>query len=670
MKEQTSMKKNKMNLQKKILLITLPFIIIVYSITIITLCSTVSNSIKNKTSKELVSLTDSVTNSVNSEINEVIGILKNIKTTINKSCATKEDIQKYLYNVADAYTDIIPTGIYCGLEDGTYIDKMWTPGADWIMKERPWYIEGIKSDSVTFGDVYLDADSGNFVISVYTNISDSNGNIIGVVCADVHLTSLEKIFKSIKVYKTGYVYAIDSGTGTIIGNSNNKKENGKVISDLKDLTNKFIYNKLKNKRFNTVFLYNNEYICLKQVNNSNFIVLCRANKKEVESSLNKLNITIISNAIIGILIICAVLFIVIGKQLKSIKKIDNLIHNISNLDLTNHIEVKTNDEIGVIAELLNKFIDILKTTIIHIKNTVIELDKKAEANSDTANKFNDLSAVQTQSLTQLLNTLDSVSESINSIAEGSCSLSSNIVDTSNASLIVENKINETLIHIDAGRNEMNRMTSTMNEISTLSTDLQKAVNNANEGLNGINSMVNAISDIADQTSLLSLNASIEAARAGDAGKGFAVVAEEIRALADNCTTSATEIVAITRKIENLFNIVIEKTSNSIEKINIGNEVVNTTNETFYKINDTIKEINNAMKTVSSSITNIETIASEMAANTEEQTASAESISNDCHEVLNIVKSYNFESANISNHATEVKELSYALSELIEKFKVE
>ena len=82
----------------------------------------------------------------------------------------------------------------------------------------------------------------------------------------------------------------------------------------------------------------------------------------------------------------------------------------------------------------------------------------------------------------------------------------------------------------------------MNEISTLSTDLQKAVNNANEGLNGINSMVNAISDIADQTSLLSLNASIEAARAGDAGKGFAVVAEEIRALADNCTTSATEIV--------------------------------------------------------------------------------------------------------------------------------
>ena len=77
-----------------------------------------------------------------------------------------------------------------------------------------------------------------------------------------------------------------------------------------------------------------------------------------------------------------------------------------------------------------------------------------------------------------------------------------------------------------------------------------------------------------------------------------------------------------------------------------------------------------MKTVSSSITNIETIASEMAANTEEQTASTESISNDCHEVLNIVKSYNFESANISNHATEVKELSYALSELIEKFKVE
>lgn len=51
---------------------------------------------------------------------------------------------------ADAYPEIIPDGIYCGLTNGTYIDKAWVPDdPDWIMKERPWYIEGIKADEVT-----------------------------------------------------------------------------------------------------------------------------------------------------------------------------------------------------------------------------------------------------------------------------------------------------------------------------------------------------------------------------------------------------------------------------------------------------------------------------------------------------------------------------------------
>ena len=86
--------------------------------------------------------------------------MEHVKISVERSCDTPEEIQDYLYSVADAYLDIIPAGIYGGLETGTYIDKMWQPDdPDWVMKERPWYVDGLTRDEVTFGEIYLDANT-------------------------------------------------------------------------------------------------------------------------------------------------------------------------------------------------------------------------------------------------------------------------------------------------------------------------------------------------------------------------------------------------------------------------------------------------------------------------------------------------------------------------------
>ena len=127
-------------------------------------------------------------------VNRTIGIMDNVKKSIENGELDAQSVQDYLYTVADAYPETIPTGIYCGLEDGTYIDKTWVPDdPEWIMKERPWYIEGMKADEVTFGETYLDGMTGSYIASVYTNIKDTSGNKIGVISADIPIDDIAAI---------------------------------------------------------------------------------------------------------------------------------------------------------------------------------------------------------------------------------------------------------------------------------------------------------------------------------------------------------------------------------------------------------------------------------------------------------------------------------------------
>ncbi len=181
------------SLRRKLVLVMLPVVVLSYCITFIGTLSNTKKILQGKASEQMALVTSDVNNEMSAEVNRVLGIMENVKTSLNKSCTTENDIKDYIYSVADAYTDIIPAGIYCGLCSGVYIDKMWTPDADWVMEERPWYQEGLECEEVTFGEMYLDANTNEYIISAFTNIKNSSGKVIGVACADIKMDSLAKI---------------------------------------------------------------------------------------------------------------------------------------------------------------------------------------------------------------------------------------------------------------------------------------------------------------------------------------------------------------------------------------------------------------------------------------------------------------------------------------------
>ena len=657
-------------LRQKMVFIMLPVIIIFNLITFIITVSQTRKIMRDNADEHIREVATSVGHQISADVMMTKGLLQNVKNSVEKSCSNEEEIHDYIYSVADIYTDIIPAGIYCGLESDTYIDKMWTPDdPGWVMKERPWYVDGLKADNVEFGEMYLDANTNQYIISAFSNIKDASGNVIGVVCADVELDSVDAILTGKSIYGTGYVYAVDRITNMILSNKVDASQNGQIITDLTDPISKKASEMLNSGTFGQVVLEGDTYILLDEVPNTNFVTISAVSKKDVESSLRGLEFSIAIGSLIGSIWICVIIYIALRRFLRPIDEITGMIDKMHDLDLTERTNVTSHDEFGTMSDKMNQFADDLRDVVLHIEHAIEAVDEKAVTNETAATRLGGLAHEQNASVLNLQETMQEISTAISALADSAADLNREVADANAAASSVEEKVREAIEDVRNGQDEMAYMTDTMSEISAHSDKLQTAVNNMRGGLDGIRSMVDVINDVASQTNLLSLNASIEAARAGEAGRGFAVVAEEIRNLAEQCANSAVDIVEKTQDLEKQVDEVIAATNGSIDKIQNGNETLERTSATFTHIRSRIDGINEAMANVINSVGDIETVAADMASRSEEQSASTSNALDDCRQMIEIAEQFNREGTEVENSGKELKELSLKLDETVEKFRV-
>lgn len=394
------------------------------------------------------------------------------------------------------------------------------------------------------------------------------------------------------------------------------------------------------------------------LNNENILVLT-ADESEALAGIT--TVTGVAVGIIAIVVLIAIIisFIMGRRLMRPLVKVSTIIEDVANGNIEADFSVvkESNDEIGLIIEKMKELTQSLGSIVGKIRNS-------SDTMSSNSYELNDTSS-------QTLAANNEISKAVEDVAEGSTGMAASI-----------SKINENLLEmsnetkdINASVDEIKNQTTAVQDSSKIMNDkiksmqdsshkmdegisaISKRIETVNTTVDKVSNIVSVIEEISSETNLLSLNASIEAARADDAGKGFAVVAQEIRVLSDNTNTELENIKQIISSLVEECRYCVQASGTIVEDNAKQKEEIKAVLDEFGSLDeqiqktaekaDEIEELVTAMIELNDDITkssnSLTDVSAANAAATEEMNANIEELNAMMHGVSEMAEHMNNES---------------------------
>lgn len=552
------------------------------------------------------------------------------------------------------------------------------------------YVKSAFAGKQAISDVLISRVIGKPVVMLATpiTVSDTDKTVKQVLIARREGSIFNDIFGSIE--RTGYVYMINE-QGTIISHNNldlvmnqvNPIEAAKTDPAVASL-GRFISQVLVEKQTVGEYTFEGKRLnaATTSVPDMGWFVIIAIETSVLLEHLNTLVLfTIIF--VVGFLGIGLVIAIIIGRSVaKPLEKIQPILADISDGDLTQRLDVSSKDEIGDMAEKFNASVNSLASllsktvdTASRIQEIADELSESMKSASNSVEyisgnivEIKETTVDQTASVTEthaMVTQIKSHTEHLNTSVEQqsqSMGQSSTAIEemAANIKSVVDilrkntASMDALLVASEAGKESIQKMSNIM-----------KVLEQDSEGIIEASAMIQRI---ASQTNLLAMNAAIEAAHAGEIGKGFAVVADEIRKLAENSATQSKSIKSVLTTLKNQISIASNLSIDSQERFSLIVSLIDTVRTQEAGIKNAMDEQTIGSKQILDVIRDINVITSEVKGSSNEMMGASAEILTDMNRVSAGAIQMNAKMEKIESSAADVSANIDKLNTIIQETK--
>ncbi|QQZ63004.1 methyl-accepting chemotaxis protein [Paenibacillus sonchi] len=515
------------------------------------------------------------------------------------------------------------------------------------MAKSAYFLKAKESLAPALGDMSYLEPLKKYIIPLIVPVVDKKQQFSGAIAFSVTPDILNEMSKSIHVAESGYGYVV-SGKGDYYAYSDMSRI-GKNMADyakepeLKKAVTAMLSRESGSETYTgedgkTIITY------YKTIPGTDWKLMINVPKSEIFAKVNAAQ-RLATLLIIGIILLVTLISLYLTRMaVKPLVAISGVMKRVAEGHLSERVEVRSGDEIGQMSKSINDTVSSLSGIVGTIDATVLQVAAAAEGLLEYANHSSNTSAEIATVIQEVAQGMEDQFKGSEQSARATEEMAVGLQRIAESSVSVSDQAETVSAEVQNGYLEIQSTLEQMTVITTTAGQTADLIQTLTQQSEHIGQIIDVISEIANQTGLLSLNASIEAARAGEHGRGFGVVANEVKKLAERTNASIVDIVDLIKQIQASTTNAAQSMEKSIAEIGDGMGKMKNVGISFEHIRSSIRE-------VSMQIQDVSAINEEMSAGTEEITASVS-------DMLTIAK----------DSAENAQAVSFASSEQMELMK--